>query len=89
MVDPLVAGTRVTITAPFCALVVVNVGAAALVSGGVVVVPPPAEPVPPPHPHKSALAKNKAVNISVLIRTRTLRTVGHSFPVHHLILSVS
>jgi hypothetical protein len=45
---------------------VLTAGAAACVSGGVLT--PVLPLLPPPHPHISALAKTKAVNISDLIR---------------------
>jgi hypothetical protein len=58
---------RLAITAPLCAVVMLTAGAAACVSGGVLT--PVLPLLPPPHPHISALAKTKAVNISDLIRS--------------------
>ncbi|MGA9588017.1 MAG: hypothetical protein WBQ95_21985 [Terracidiphilus sp.] len=58
---------RLTITAPFCAFVVLTVGAAACIAGAVVV--PVLPLLPLQDPQINTLAKTNAVTISTLIRT--------------------
>jgi hypothetical protein len=56
------AAFRLTTTAPFCAFVVVMVGATAVGTGVDVELPPP------PHPHNNALDKTIAASIDLLAR---------------------
>ena len=68
MTAPGVAEARLTITAPFCAVVVETVGAE------VIFAPPPLlfPPLPPPHPRITALDKKIAASITAFVRISAL-----------------